>query len=134
MTASRFGPILRPDGATFRLWAPAAAEVDVITDAAHPMTKDSGGWFMADVAAARPGTRYRFRIDGSLDVPDPASSYQPDDVSGPSELVEHGRFQWKATDWRGRLWHESVILECHVGTFTPEGTYRAMIDKLDHLV
>lgn len=134
MTAGRFGPILRRDGATFRLWAPAAAEVEVITDAAHTMAKEGGGWFMADVAAARHGTRYHFRIDRDLNVPDPASSYQPDDVSGPSELVDHGRFPWKATDWRGRLWHEAVILECHVGTFTPEGTYRAMIDKLDHLV
>ena len=51
-----------------------------------------------------------------------------------SELIDHRRFRWKAIDWRGRPWHETVILECHVGTFTPEGTYRAMIDKLDHLV
>jgi 1,4-alpha-glucan branching enzyme/maltooligosyltrehalose trehalohydrolase len=26
------------------------------------------------------------------------------------------------------------VLEAHVGTFTPEGTFRAMIEKLDHLV
>ena len=83
---------------------------------------------------ARPGTRYHYRIDDELNVPDPASSYQPDDVSGPSELVDHSQFRWKAIDWRGRPWHETVILECHVGTFTPEGTYRAMIGKLDHLV
>ncbi|MEH6950994.1 malto-oligosyltrehalose trehalohydrolase [Nitrobacter sp. NHB1] len=134
MSAGRFGPVLRPDGTTFRLWAPAADEVAVITDTAHTMAKDSDGWFIAEVAAARPGTRYHYRIDGSLNAPDPASSYQPDDVSGPSEVVDHSRFQWKAIDWRGRPWHETVILECHVGTFTPEGTYRAMIGKLDHLV
>jgi malto-oligosyltrehalose trehalohydrolase len=134
MTAGRFGPILRPDGATFRLWAPAAAEVEVITEAAYTMAKGSDGWFIADVPAARPGTRYRYKIDRDIDVPDPASSYQPFDVSGPSELIDHGRFQWKTAEWRGRPWHETVILECHVGTFTPEGTYRAMIGKLDHLV
>ncbi|HEU4804555.1 MAG TPA: malto-oligosyltrehalose trehalohydrolase, partial [Nitrobacter sp.] len=124
----------RPDGATFRLWAPGAREVSVFTDTAHTMAQGSGGWFIADVPAAKAGTRYHYRIDDVLDVPDPASSYQPDDVSGPSELVDHNQFRWKAIDWLGRPWHETVILECHVGTFTPEGTYRAMIGKLDHLV
>ena len=134
MSVGRFGPALTPDGATFRLWAPAAGKVAVVTDTAHMMEKDSSGWFIAGVTAASAGTRYHYRIDDDLDVPDPASSYQRDDVSGRSELVDHRRFRWKAIDWRGRPWHETVILECHVGTFTPEGTYRAMIDKLDHLV
>ena len=88
----------------------------------------------ADVAGATPGTRYKFRIDGEIDVPDPASRFQPDDVFGPSEVIDHGAYAWQASDWRGRPWQEAVILEAHVGTFTREGTYRAMIDKLDHLV
>ena len=135
MNEGRFGPVITADGTTFRLWAPAAREVSVvIADRAHAMAKNSSGWFIAEVATARPGARYHYRVDGELNVPDPASSYQPDDVSGPSELIDHHQFQWKATDWRGRPWHETVILECHVGTFTPEGTYRAMIGKLDHLV
>ena len=49
-------------------------------------------------------------------------------------MIDHAAYQWRATDWRGRPWHEAVVLEAHVGTFTREGTYRAMIDKLDHLV
>ena len=49
-------------------------------------------------------------------------------------MIDHAAYQWRATDWRGRPWHEAVLLEAHVGTFTREGTYRAMIDKLDHLV
>jgi malto-oligosyltrehalose trehalohydrolase len=134
MNAGRFGPILRPEGATFRLWAPAAREAAVISDRTYKMAKDDSGWFTAEVAAARAGTLYHFRIDDEQDVPDPASAFQPADVSGPSELVDHDRFQWKATGWRGRPWHEAVFLECHVGTFTPEGTYRAIIGKLDHLV
>jgi maltooligosyltrehalose trehalohydrolase len=135
MNEGRFGPVITPDGTTFRLWAPAAREVSVvIANRAHAMAKNSSGWFIAEVATARPGARYHYRVDGELNVPDPASSYQPDDVSGPSELIDHHQFRWKATDWRGRPWHETVILECHVGTFTPEGTYRAMIGKLDHLV
>ena len=66
-------------------------------------------------------------------MPDPASRFQPDDVFGPSEVIDHASYSWRASDWRGRPWHETVLLEAHVGTFTPQGTYRAMIDKLDHL-
>ena len=134
MNDGRFGPIMTPDGATFRLWAPAAREAAVVSDRTHKMVKDDNGWFTAEVASARAGMLYHFRIDDELNVPDPASAFQPADVSGPSELVDHDRYPWKATGWRGRPWHEAVILECHVGTFTPEGTYRAIIDKLDHLV
>src|SRR5262249_5383658 len=62
------------------------------------------------------------------------SAFQPEDVFGPSEVIDHASFDWSATDWRGRPWHETVLLESHVGTFTPQGTFDAMIDKLDHLV
>ena len=84
--------------------------------------------------APRPAHAINFRIDDEIDVPDPASAFQPDDVFGPSEVVDPANYTWRATNWRGRPWHETVLLEAHVGTFTREGTYRAMIDKLDHLV
>ncbi len=91
------------------------------------------GWFTADVQGAAAGSRYRFRIDDEVDVPDPASAFQPEDVAGPSEIVDHDAFAWRARDWRGRPWHETVLLECHVGTFSPEGTYDGLIGKLDHI-
>ena len=106
----------------------------VVGNATACMTRSDDGWFAAEVRGAKAGTRYRFRIDDELDVPDPASAFQPDDVAGPSEVVDHAAYRWRASDWRGRPWHETVLLECHVGTFTPEGTYRGMIDKLDHIV
>ncbi len=77
--------------------------------------------------------RYRYRIDGELDVPDPGSSFQPDDVNGPGEVIDH-EFAWLADTWRGRPWHEAVTLEVRIGTFTPEGTFLAAIDKLSHVV
>ncbi|MDQ2083819.1 malto-oligosyltrehalose trehalohydrolase [Xanthobacteraceae bacterium Astr-EGSB] len=129
----RFGPRLDREGVTFRLWAPAARTVDLVCGETLTMRKGADGWFELAVPRARPGLRYGFRIDGELDVPDPASAFQPDDVSGQSQVVDHG-YDWQATDWRGRPWHETVILETHVGTFTPAGTFRAMIEKLDHLV
>ena len=127
---SQFGPLLTGDGVTFRLWAPAARSVDVLLDKPIAMTR-RGDWFSAEVPGLAAGARYRFRIDGELDIPDPGSHFQPDDVAGPSEVIDHA-YAWQ-TEWRGRPWQDSVFLEAHVGTFTPQGTYRAMIDKLDHL-
>jgi len=134
MNDRQFGPRLTTGGAQFRLWAPSAKRVDVLLEKPHALTRVKDGWFSADIAGARPGTRYRFRIDDEIDVPDPASDFQPEDVFGPSEVIDHAAFAWQATDWRGRPWQEAVIVEAHVGTFTAQGTYRAMIDRLDHLV
>jgi 1,4-alpha-glucan branching enzyme/maltooligosyltrehalose trehalohydrolase len=97
------------------------------------MTRGDGGWFAATVADARAGTHYKFRIDGGVEVPDPASAYQPDDVFGPSEIIDH-RFDWQATAWRGRPWHEAVILELHVGAFSAAGTFSSAIEHLDDVV
>jgi maltooligosyltrehalose trehalohydrolase len=133
MTAASFGPRLDPQGGvTFRLWAPAAKRVDLVLDDLRSMRAQPQGWFEARIPEAGPGTRYRFCIDGDLIVPDPASHFQPHDVHGPSEVIDP-RYIWRAAQWRGRPWPETVMLELHVGTFTPSGTFRAAIEKLDHL-
>jgi maltooligosyltrehalose trehalohydrolase len=134
MNERRFGAQLTADGALFRLWAPAAKRVDLLLEKSYPLQRGDDGWYSAEIAAAKAGTRYKFRIDDEIDVPDPASAFQPKDVSGPSEVIDHAAYQWRAVDWRGLPWHEAVLIETHVGTFTRDGTYRAMIDKLDHLV
>ena len=133
MNERKFGARLTPDGASFRLWAPAAKRVDLLLDKSRPMRRGEDGWFSADISGVKAGARYKFRIDDEIDVPDPASAFQPDDVSGPSEVIDHARYRWRATDWRGSAWHETVLVETHVGAFTREGTYRAMTTKLDHL-
>src|SRR5262249_13569223 len=76
----------------------------------------------------------RYRIDGELEVPYPAPHFQPDDITGLGEVVDHDAFPWRETRGRGRRWEHATILECHVGTFTAEGHFRAMVDKLDHVV
>jgi malto-oligosyltrehalose trehalohydrolase len=134
MNERRFGVSLTADGATFRLWAPAAKRVDVLLDRPHALGRDDDGWFSTDIAGIKAGTLYKFRIDDAIDVPDPASAFQPQDLSGPSEVIDHSTYEWRAPDWRGRPWHETVLIETHVGAFTPGGTYRAMVDRLDHLV
>jgi maltooligosyltrehalose trehalohydrolase len=138
MTASTepsapFGPELTPAGVTFRLWAPAAKRVELMLDRPIPMQADADGWHRATVAGAGAGTRYRFRIDGEIEVPDPASHFQPDDVNGRSEVIDHAAYAWQSTDWHGRPWQDAAVLELHVGTFTPQGNFRAAVEKLDHV-
>ncbi|HYG87416.1 MAG TPA: malto-oligosyltrehalose trehalohydrolase [Azospirillum sp.] len=135
--AMPFGAEMSPDGSVrFRLWAPSAPSVAVELDASEPLPMHpvGEGWFELSTDRARAGGRYRFALPDGLKVPDPASRFQAQDVHGFSEVVDPGRYAWRHADWRGRPWHEAVLYELHVGTFTPEGTYRAVIDKLDHLV
>jgi maltooligosyltrehalose trehalohydrolase len=133
MNQRHFGAKLTADGTTFRLWAPRAKRVDLLLDQPRPLTRGEDGWFEAEASGAKAGLRYKFRIDGEIDVPDPASAFQPEDVFGPSEVIDHSAYRWRAAGWRGRPWHETVVLEAHVGAFTAQGTYRAMIERLDHL-
>jgi malto-oligosyltrehalose trehalohydrolase len=131
-----FGAELRPDGKTrFRLWAPACRRVELAVRGATPLAMAAlpGGWFEA-VAAAPPGTAYAFSLDGGQRVPDPASRSNPEDVHGPSRVVDPLAYEWHDDGWRGRPWTEAVVYELHVGTFTPRGTFAAALDRLDYLV
>jgi maltooligosyltrehalose trehalohydrolase len=124
---------------TFRLWAPGAQRVELLlgparAPEAHPMQPQEGpGWFQAQRPDVAPGTHYAFRIDGALVVPDPASRHNPEDVHGPSAVVDPQAFAWPDDGWRGRPWREAVVYELHVGTFTPQGTFTAAIERLDDL-
>src|SRR5712691_8103479 len=91
------------------------------------------GWWAADVAAACDGTDYAFRLDGGDPLPDPRSPRQPYGIEGVSRTYDHSAFAWTDRGWRGGPLHGSVIYELHVGTFTPEGTLDAAIDRLGHL-
>jgi maltooligosyltrehalose trehalohydrolase len=93
-----------------------------------------GGWYEAAVDDAGPGTRYMFSVDGGPPRPDPRSASQPDGVDGASEVVDHAAFEWTDDGWRGVHLPTAVVYELHVGTFTPDGTFAAAIEKLPHLV
>ncbi|MEU4571555.1 malto-oligosyltrehalose trehalohydrolase [Nonomuraea sp. NPDC023979] len=119
----------------FEVWAPRATAVDVDVDGRrHPLTAGAGGWWSAEVAEAGHGSRYGFVLDGDGPYPDPRSRRQPEGVFGPSAVYEHDRFTWADHDWKGRDLRGSVIYELHIGTFTPEGTFEAAADRLQHLV
>ncbi|MET0186138.1 MAG: malto-oligosyltrehalose trehalohydrolase [Achromobacter sp.] len=112
-----YGATAQPDGTTtFRFWAPNAAQVDVVIDdgAPAPMTREANGDFVAQ-APCGAGARYRFRIDGDLAVPDPASRLQDGDVHDASLVTAPDAFAWQHTDWRGRPFEETVLYELHPG-------------------
>ena len=134
-----FGAECQDDGSVrFRLWAPAAHRVELSTENTNgatrvPLQPLDQGWFELITDAAKPGSHYRFRINGEREVPDPASRFQPNDVHGPSEVVDPTTFDWQDGDWRGRRWEDAVIYELHVGAFTSLGTFRNVCDRLDYL-
>jgi 1,4-alpha-glucan branching enzyme/maltooligosyltrehalose trehalohydrolase len=133
-----FGAEINAGGATrFALWAPAAKTLALCLEGdaerVLPMRRESDGWWTLETEAAS-GSRYRYLIDDDMRVPDPASRFQPDDVHGASEIVDAGSYDWKDAHWRGRPWHEAVIYELHVGTFTPSGTFRGVLERLDYMV
>jgi maltooligosyltrehalose trehalohydrolase len=134
-----FGAECLSDGSVrFRLWAPAARRVELCLGDIHQaqhlqLDQQAQGWFQLVTDAGKPGAQYSFRIDENQKVPDPASRFQPRDVHGPSEVIDPEAFDWQDEDWCGRPWEEAVIYELHVGTFTPEGTFAAVTDKLDYL-
>jgi malto-oligosyltrehalose trehalohydrolase len=131
-----FGPLVSEDAVEFRLWAPLAENVSLKIEGSEPrpMQRTGDGWHRCSVGGIGPGCRYKFMLPDGLEVPDPGSRYQPQDVHGVSEVVDFGNYTWKAEAWAGRPWEESVIYELHVGTFTSEGTFLGAMEHLDHLV
>jgi maltooligosyltrehalose trehalohydrolase len=135
--AMPFGAALQDGGVRFRLWAPGQRQVALLlTDRpdAIPMVAEADGWFELTTSDARAGSRYSFRLDDGQTVPDPISRFQPDDVHGPSQVVDPASYHWRHAEWRGRPWHETVLYELHVGAFSEEGTYDGLRRRLDHLV
>jgi maltooligosyltrehalose trehalohydrolase len=120
--------------ADMRVWAPNAHEVTLhSSDQVLAMTKEAGGWWHADAPFIRHGADYAFAVDGNGPFPDPRSFWQPNGIHGFSRWVDHSVFDWTDAGWQQRPLGSAVIYELHLGTFTPEGTCEAAINRLDHL-
>ncbi|MEX2442413.1 MAG: malto-oligosyltrehalose trehalohydrolase [Alkalispirochaeta sp.] len=141
---STFGPEEHgEDRRIFRLWAPSATSVslellrgDRLAEQVEMKRSDGGGsynaeWYRSEVLDAPAGTRYAFRINGDLLVPDPASRMQDSDVHGYSVVV--GSSPADTSRWRNHPWHATVIYEAHVGTATPRGTFASLQERLPYL-
>ncbi|HEY9668244.1 MAG TPA: malto-oligosyltrehalose trehalohydrolase, partial [Coleofasciculaceae cyanobacterium] len=121
----------------FTVWAPVYEEVAVqIISPTHrsiPMEKDEWGYFKGVAEDIEPGTLYFYKLGGEIDRPDPASQSQPKGVHGSSEVVDHTKMNWTDADWLGIPLEDMIIYEIHVGTFTSEGTFEAIIPRLQEL-
>jgi len=125
--------VLREGGVRFRLWAPAAKTVSLVTSEREVPMQGVDGWFECLDRDAGPGTLYQYAIDGKTLVPDPASRFQPRDVDGPSEVIDLARYPWKDAGWKNRPWREAAIYEVHVGTFSRRGDYAGIASQLSAL-
>lgn len=132
------GAVLQKDGScSFCVWAPHAKELKLkIHNGAaaglHSLERDAVGNQGVVLSGVAAGDRYSFLLNGQ-ERPDPASRFQPEGVHGPSAVVDLESFRWTDSRWKGLELRDMVFYEAHVGTFTPQGTFEAMIPRLSAL-
>lgn len=130
--------VLENGSVAFRVWAPYAKQIQIKLIGQGlplqvPMKAAERHCFEAVVPHVPAGSRYFYHISGDKDRPDPYSRFQPEGVHGPSEVVDPKAFAWTDQKWRGIPLEEYILYELHPGTFTPEGTFDAIIAHLNYL-
>jgi maltooligosyltrehalose trehalohydrolase len=136
-----FGAEAKPDGVEYRAWSPEhdtiAVEIFVGSNGANPkrlpMDRDANGCHVARHPEGKPGDRYRFVLPDGKTVADPGSRYQRESVHEFSVVIDPSAYRWNDRAWQRPRFRDLVIYELHIGTFTPQGTFRAAIEKLPHL-
>lgn len=131
------GASVQPDGGVrFSVWAPRVREMQVrcLSPArVAPMQRTNDGVYTVTLADLPSGCRYYYVLDGERERPDPVSRFQPEGVHGPSAIVDPWTFPWTDQGWRGLALRDVVLYELHVGAFTAEGTFTAILPYLDYL-
>ena len=146
------GAVVEEGATLFRVWATDAQQLELVVCGppgssrvspsdrdrvldVRPMTRDASGCWNVSAGDAGAGTLYKFRLDGreSHTFPDPASRYQPFGVHGPSAVVDPGTYRWTDRSWQRPALDRLVFYELHVGTFTREGTFRGVMERLPYL-
>jgi maltooligosyltrehalose trehalohydrolase len=127
-------------GAThFSVWAPEVELVEVVIetpgrrDEVHATARGADGFHRTALPGIGDGDLYRYRLDDKGPFPDPASRFQPHGVHGPSQVVDWRQFAWSDAVWTGITLEETILYELHVGTFTPEGTFAGVAERLPYL-
>ncbi len=134
----RFGARPRAAGGTeFRAWAPLAKSLDVklVGEGARasPLESVGEGVFEARVEGVGVGQDYFYVVGGERERPDPVSRSQASGVNGPSRVVAPEAFERTDESWRGIPLKDFVVYELHTGTFTPEGAFDSVVQKLSRL-
>jgi maltooligosyltrehalose trehalohydrolase len=135
---TRVGANRLPDGSwEFLLWAPQARAVSLhlLRGSGELLAMEplADGYHRATVPTLDPASEYFYQLDGERDLPDPASRFQPQGVHGPSQIVDPDAFRWTDHNWKGTPLERTVFYELHVGTYTPEGSFDAVIPHLPEL-
>jgi maltooligosyltrehalose trehalohydrolase len=118
------------------LWAPYAKSVEIklmATDEKLPLLRENSGYWKAVTGRLKPADLYKFVLDGEKERTDPASLSQPEGVHGPSQAIDLKAFSWTDAGWKNITLEDYIIYELHTGTFTPEGTFESIEQKLDYL-
>ncbi len=121
---------------SFEIWAPLAHAMSVfVNGVALPMQgPDDRGWWRIDAADARPGSDYGFLIDGDRHpYPDPRSLWQPNGVHALSRIYDQNAFPWTDAKFQAPPLPSAIVYELHIGSFTPQGTLDAAVEKLEYL-
>ncbi len=133
------GALFEGHATRFRVWAPRSERVEVVAwgseapEHSFVLKRSADGTFSGSSTDFQPGDRYGYRLDGEGPYPDPASRFQPECVRGPSEIVDPSAFAWSDESWSGIARDDLILYELHVGTFSPEGTFAGVGDRLPEL-
>jgi maltooligosyltrehalose trehalohydrolase len=128
-------------GVHFRVWAPRRKRIAVIlergggcTNTSAELNSEENGYFSALVSESRAGDLYQYALDDETKLfPDPASRFQPNGPLGPSMIIDSRKFPWRDEHWAGLRVEGQVFYEIHVGTFTPEGSWKSASQELAQL-
>ncbi|MEX8546636.1 MAG: malto-oligosyltrehalose trehalohydrolase [Mucilaginibacter sp.] len=122
--------------AEVKLWAPKAKSAELLLTAnnkKYPLKEASYGYWILTTPELKPGDLYQFVLNGEKPLPDPASLSQPESVHGASQAIDLSAFVWGDQDWQNYPLAEYLLYELHTGTFTPQGTFAGIEQKLDYL-
>jgi len=121
----------------FKVWAPSAEAMGVRIHSTNssriPLAPAPMGYWVGTIPNVPADSLYSFVINQHLERPDPASRFQPNGVHGPSVVIAPSAFAWNDKHWKGLPLEQYIMYELHVGAFTPEGTFDAIINKLSYL-
>ena len=117
------------------LWAPFCKKADILIDGKKsiPLKKENYGYWNLASGELKPGDKYQFIVDGKKQLPDPAALSQPEGVHGASMAIDLKNFKWNDGEWTNPVLQDYIIYELHAGTFSSEGNFEGIVNKLDYL-
>lgn len=118
------------------LWAPVAQKAELVilsTDKHLELIKSERGYWQLTTDELKVNDNYKFLLDSKFLRPDPASHSQPEGVHGPSNAINLSDFQWTDDRWLNLQVEDYIIYELHTGTFSPQGTFAGIEERLEYL-